>query len=72
MRKLAFIALMLVASWSQVGCVLPIYATNSDVRTRELIFVSENMRHVTEIWERIWFLNIPDTATPYRVYGGVI
>jgi hypothetical protein len=71
MRKL-LLAAMLAVSLCEVGCIIPIYHTNRDERTRQLIYESENMRHVNEIWERIWFLNLPDIATPYRVHGGVI
>lgn len=52
------------------GGVLPIYSPNRDIRARELIF--EYLRHVPEIWERAWGLEMPDAATPYRVHGGVI
>ncbi|QDT64209.1 hypothetical protein [Calycomorphotria hydatis] len=71
MRKMILV-LLLAACLCEVGCIMPIYAALRDQRTRQLIYVSENLRQVTEIWERIWFLNIPDTATPYRVHGGII
>jgi hypothetical protein len=57
---------------SSVGCALPIYSSSDDTRARQLIYTSENFRHIPEIWERIWFLDSPDTATPYRTHGGVI
>ena len=56
----------------QTGCVVPIYATEREERARQLLYVSENLRHITRIWERIWFLDLPDTATPYRTHGGII
>jgi hypothetical protein len=37
-----------------------------------LIYQSESLRHIPEIWERFWGLDLPDLATPYRVHGGVI
>jgi hypothetical protein len=39
---------------------------------RQLIYTSENYRHIPEIWSRIWFLDQPDFETPYRTHGGVI
>ena len=54
------------------GCALPIWSPNPDMRARQLIFQSESLRHMPEIWERIWFLDLPDFETPYRVHGGVI
>ena len=55
-----------------VGCVLPIYDSSPYIRTRQLIFVSEGLRHIPRIWERIWSMEMPDLATPYRTHGGVI
>jgi hypothetical protein len=70
MRKVAFAAMMLAGM--SLGCVLPIYSSNHDIRARQLIFHSEDLRHVPEIWERVWAMEMPDVATPYRVHGGVI
>lgn len=70
MRKMMWAALLLVGT--TLGCVLPIYSSNHDIRARELIFDSENLRHIPEIWERAWALEMPDVATPYRTHGGVI
>lgn len=64
--------LLLASTITQVGCILPIYSSSPDVRARQLIFVSEGYRHIPEIWERIWGLDMPDVATPYRTHGGVI
>lgn len=72
MRKFWIVGLLLLSGFTSVGCVVPIYSSSRDVRTRQLIFNSENFRHIPEIWERIWGMDIPDPATPYRVHGGVI
>lgn len=72
MRKLICVGLLLVATTIQVGCALPIYSSQPNVRARQLIFVSESLRHIPEIWERVWALDMPDVATPYRTHGGVI
>ncbi len=71
MKKLLLVAVLL-ACGLQAGCVMPIYSSSPDRRARELIFVSEGLRHIPEIWERIWGLDMPDVATPYRTHGGVI
>ena len=63
----------LTVCWlGSIGCVTPIYSSSGDVRARQLIYTSENFRQITEIWERFWFLDAPDNATPYRTHGGVI
>lgn len=72
MRKLVLGMLLFSVIGLQVGCFVPLYSAQRDERTRQLIFVSENLRHIHGIWERIWFLEFPDTATPYRTHGGVI
>jgi hypothetical protein len=72
MRKLLFASMMLVSLTAQSGCIVPIWSANPDQRVRQLIYQSESYRHIPEIWERIWFLDSPDHATPYRTHGGVI
>ena len=72
MRKLVFAGLLLAAASVQVGCIVPIWSNERDDRARQLINASESMRHIPKIWERIWFLDAPDFATPYRTHGGVI
>jgi hypothetical protein len=72
MRSVICGAVLAVSLCMSVGCVLPIYSSAPDIRARQLIFTSESLRHIPEIWERIWFLDTPDQSTPYRVHGGVI
>lgn len=71
-RRYLLSGLLLVTLVTNVGCLVPIYSSSRDERARQLIFVSESLRHIPHIWERIWGLDMPDTATPYRVHGGVI
>ena len=70
--RLGLAVLLTIAACVQVGCIVPIFSSSPDVRARQLIFASETYRHVPEIWERIWGLDMPDVATPYRTHGGVI
>lgn len=72
MRKLIFATVLMVTASIQVGCFIPLYSSSPDDRARQLIFVSEGLRHIPRIWERIWGLDMPDVATPYRTHGGVI
>ncbi|REJ79787.1 MAG: hypothetical protein DWQ34_10535 [Planctomycetota bacterium] len=72
MRKLMILGILAASISVQSGCIVPIWNANPDIRTRELIYTSESYRHATEIWERVWFLEAPDYATPYRTHGGVI
>jgi hypothetical protein len=72
MRTLLICGLLAVCTLVNVGCVVPIYSSAPDLRARELIYSSESLRHIPDIWERAWFLDNPDFATPYRTHGGVI
>jgi hypothetical protein len=57
---------------AQSGCFVPIWSPSPERRAKQLIYQSESMRHIPDIWERIWGLDMPDVATPYRTHGGVI
>ena len=72
MRKFVCFGLLLAATASNVGCVLSMYSADPALRSRQLIYNSENLRMINDIWERLWFVDMPDTATPYRTHGGVI
>jgi hypothetical protein len=72
MRKLLTLAILAISLAGSSGCVVPIWSANPDIRVRQMIYQSESERHIPEIWERIWGLDMPDLATPYRTHGGVI
>lgn len=72
MRNLILVGLMLVAATVQIGCIVPMWSSSRDERTKQLIYQSESMRHIPQIWNRAWNLDAPDFATPYRTHGGVI
>jgi hypothetical protein len=72
MRRLILGSLLGLALLGNVGCLLPIYSGDPAIRTRELLFTSEDLRAILDEWERIWFLDMPSHMTPRRVHGGVI
>jgi hypothetical protein len=72
MRRLLLGAVLGLALTVNVGCFIPIYSGDPAVRTKELIFTSENFRAILDQWERIWFLDMPDHMTPRRVHGGIM
>lgn len=72
MRRLILTVVLLAVTAIDVGCIVPIYSSSSDRRARQLIFVSEGFRHIPDIWDRIWGLDMPDVATPYRTHGGIL
>lgn len=72
MRTLLSAALVVSAVLASTGCVVPIYSSSPDTRARQMINTSESLRQIPEVWERIWFIDMPDLETPYRTHGGVI
>ena len=61
---------LLVAT--NTGCLIPMYSGDPIRRAQELIYTSEDLRAITNEWERIWFLDQPSHMTPYRTHGGVL
>jgi hypothetical protein len=72
MRRLVFTLLLGAMLSASAGCIIPIYSAEPGRRTQQLIFTSENLRDLLDLWERVWFLDQPDHQTPTRVHGGVI
>ncbi len=60
MRNFIIALLLGFALMSNTGCFLPIYSADPSVRTTELIYTSENLRHVLEEWQRILALRVDD------------
>jgi len=72
MRKLLLAAALSTLVWPSIGCVIPAYSGDPVRRTQELLFTSEDLRAITDEWERIWFLDQPSHMKPYRTHGGII
>lgn len=72
MRRLLQITLLSMCFSPLVGCFLPIYSPRPERRVQQLLFTSEDLRHVVEEWERFWFLDQPSHMSPVRVHGGII
>ncbi len=68
---LAFVLGGLLLS-ATTGCLIPLYASDPNRRTQEMIFTSEGLRMINDEWERVWMLDQPDHMTPYRTHGGII
>lgn len=72
MRRIFFTLLLGVVLSSSVGCFLPIYSADPTRRAQQMAFTSEDLRSFYDVWERVWFLEMPDHMTPQRIHGGVI
>ena len=71
---LKFIILVVMGLFvaTNTGCLIPMYSGDPIRRAQELIYTSEDLRAITDEWERIWFLDQPSHMTPYRTHGGVL
>lgn len=67
---IALVIGILVAT--NTGCLIPMYSGDPIRRAQELIYTSEDLRAITDEWERIWFLDQPSHMTPYRTHGGIL
>jgi hypothetical protein len=72
MRRIIFSALLGLVLCSHLGCALPIYSGDPAIRTKQLIYTSEDYRAILDEWERIWFMDMPSHLTPRRVHGGIM
>ena len=61
-----------VALAANTGCLIPMYSGDPARRAEQLIYTSEDLRQITDEWERIWFLGQPSHMSLYRTHGGVL
>ena len=72
MRKICWMVFAAMALSTSTGCLIPIYSGDPLRRAQQLIFTSEDLRAITDEWERICFLDQPSHMTMYRTHGGVL
>jgi len=71
MKRLLLLAAVSTLIVTNVGCFINAYSSDPDLRMKELINQSENLRQIQYEWERIWFVDQPSHLTPERVHGGI-
>ena len=72
MRRCLIAAILGLLISSSVGCILPAYSGDPARRTQQMIYTSEDLRALSDQWERFWFLDQPNKLTPIRTHGGII
>jgi hypothetical protein len=72
MRKAGWILLAGVLLSTSTGCLIPMYSGDPIRRAQQLIYTSEDLRAITDEWERIWFLDQPSHMIPWRTHGGIL
>jgi len=53
------------------GCFINEYSSNPNRRVVELLNQSEDLRQISDEWERFWFLDHPSHMSYDRVDGGL-
>ena len=72
MRQVGWMLLVVVVLAASTGCLIPMYSGDPIRRAQELIYTSEDLRAITDEWDRSWFLDQPSHMTPYRTHGGIL
>jgi hypothetical protein len=71
MRRLVLLIATVGLATANTGCFLNIYSSDPNLRVRELLNTSEDLRQIEYEWERIWFTDHPSHLTPERVDGAI-
>jgi hypothetical protein len=71
MRRLLLVLVAAGMTLSATGCFINAYSSDPNMRIRELINQSEDLRQISYEWERIWFTDQPSHLTPERIHGGI-
>jgi hypothetical protein len=71
MRRLMLLVVAAGAMLCSSGCLINAYSSDPNLRIRELLNQSEDLRQIEYEWERIWFVDHPSHLTPERVEGGI-
>ncbi|MFM7138239.1 MAG: hypothetical protein ACKO1M_14420 [Planctomycetota bacterium] len=72
MRRTGWLLLAVAVLSTSSGCLIPLYSGDPVRRAQQLIYTSEDLRAITDEWERIWFLDQPSHMTPWRTHGGIL
>jgi hypothetical protein len=72
MRRFMQLLLLATCLSTTVGCFVPIYSARPERRVQQMLYDSENLRALSEEWERFWFTDQPSHMTPVRVHGGIL
>ena len=72
MRKAVWLVCAAALLATNTGCLIPMYSGDPVRRAQQLIYTSEDLRAITDEWERIWFLDQPSHMTPWRTHGGIL
>jgi hypothetical protein len=71
MRRWLILSVFALFGVNSTGCLINVYSPDPQVRIRQLLVQSEDLRVIQEEWERIWFTDHPSHLTPFRVDGAV-
>ena len=71
MKRLAILLALSMTILSNTGCILNMYSADDNIRTEQLLYQSEDLRAMRDVWRRFWFTDMPSHLSPERTHGGV-
>ena len=72
MRYFLSACLLAFAALSATGCILPAYSGDPQVRIKQEMYDSENLRQAEKEWERAWMNDKPSSLTMDRLSGTIM
>ena len=72
MRYLLIVGLMACVALTASGCIIPAYSGDPQVRVRQEMYDSENMRQAGKEWERFMMTDKPSSLTMERLHGSIM
>ena len=72
MRYFLLTCLLGCAALSATGCILPAYSGDPQVRIKQEMYDSENLRQAEKEWERMWMNDKPSSLTMDRLSGAIM
>jgi len=72
MRYFLIACLLACAALTSIGCILPAYSGDPQIRIKQEMYDSENMRQADLEWQRAWMVDKPSSSTMDRLSGTIM
>lgn len=72
MRYFMAACLLACVAVTASGCVLPGYSGDPQIRIKQEMYDSENLRQADKEWERFWMNDKPSSLTMDRLNGSIM
>ena len=72
MRYFLIVGLLACVALTAGGCAIPAYSGDPQVRVKQELYDSENMRQANKEWERLMMTDKPSSLTMDRLNGAIM